>query len=314
MKLNALKEDVKRLMFVDSIESEEAFFCAVNRAVFRTRSAFPKKKRVKTVNYPLQNVLCEKPETVYRISGEKTFYGEDVASYYFEGEGMGKADFYYFNAEKSVDDYELLLSVEINSPRVFKKYRGFVKRFGAFARGKFKVVLHGDYTFAVKNFALYDSLLSPEESDIPDFCEKAEIKLEKATECVGKEQGALSVRSDFLSLSEPIRLIDGGKRTEIPYELVGKRLFVSREDVGEIEIVYVAVPETCGVASGEEDEVDFPDEVAPFASYLVAANLMLEEDPEISAEYFTRYVEAETYAKALYSIKSGVYEYTGGAF
>ena len=74
------------------------------------------------------------------------------------------------------------------------------------------------------------------------------------------------------------------------------------------------MPETCGVASGEEDEVDFPVEVAPFASYLVAANLMLEEDPEISAEYFTRYVEAETYAKALYSIKSGVYEYTGGAF
>lgn len=314
MDLRNLQEDVKRLMYVEEIDDYDAFLYATNRAIYRTRSVFPKIKREKLAVYPLENLLNESAERVREIKGKEMFFANDVCSYYFEAEGEGSADFYYFNADKSVRDYELLFSVEINSHGAFKSYKGFVKRFGSFELGKFKVVFGGNYLIRVKNLALYDTLLSVNEEDIPAFSDKVEIDLETATKSVVTEMGEKKIKSDFMGLRSPVKQLYQNREMEVSYELTDKKLFVKRKYIGEVIIYYIALPDTVGVSSKMTDEVDFPQELAPFAAYLVASNLMIEEENELSSQYLSRYIEAEAYAKALSSIKCGMYEYTGDVF
>ncbi len=312
MTLNELQSEVQRLAFTDELYSYDAFLQATNRAIYRTRSVFPKKKRVKIANFPIPNILGESVEKVYTTLDEIAFYGNDVAAYYFEAQGEGHADFYYRVSDDLELNFEPIFTVPLSSSSGFKQYKGFVKRFGQFSKGSFKLVFRGDLALSVKNIALYDCLLTPNESDIPQFSAERAIDLKRETETVRIENGLSVIKSDFMSISAPITLYSSGKRCELLYRLVGSELLVSSDCIGEIEIEYIAIPDTVGVSSKGIYEPDFPEEVSAFAAYLIASNLLLEEEPELSTQYFSRYLEAESYAKSLCALKCGVYEYTGG--
>ncbi len=314
MKLIDLQNDVKRLMYVDELDDYEAFLYATNRAVFRTRSVFPKIKRKYIAIRNPENLLSLEKEEVIEVKKSAVFYAENVKAFYFEAEGEGKADFYRFNADKSVNDYELLFSVEIKSIGTFQSFKGFVKRFGEFVDGNFKVVFGGDFFLRIKNLALYDTLMSSSENDILAYKKIVEIDLEKATEGRFKDLGVDTTKGDFMSLNKPIIITHCGKEKEIPYTLSQKILYIDGNYSGELILDYIAMPNTVGVSSKDSDDIDIPKELETFVSYLIASNLLLEEESELSSQYISRYLEAENNAKSLLPIKSGVYEYTGEEF
>lgn len=302
MNLINLRKSVLNLIFSDAFESEEAFINATNRAIMRARINFPKKKTKKIAQYPLKNMLGERNFFQYTVKGEKVFYGDDLTSYSFYALGKGNFTVYYFNNSIAVNDYEELFTVEIDSPNHFSNYKGFVKRFNNFTLGRFKVVFSGDYQFTIKNVALYDSLISPSESEIPPFAEYVTYDLKELTKEYGSEYGVSKNREVFVNLLSPITLNDNFVKTEIDYKLDDGILQVPREVMGEIEITYSALPETIGVESGDNTIIDLPDIIAEVISYLIASNLIIEEEAELSKYYLNLYKEAESYANSLYDI------------
>ena len=312
MTLENLKLSVEKLCFVEEVESLPAFYHAVNRSVSRARSVFPKIKRFEVANFPLKNTLKNTLGKTFEIKGEREFFSKDLTSYYFEGLGKGKMTVYYFNSNSSVNDYEELMTVEINSPNAFKKYKGLIKRFDSFVFGDFKVKFHGNFHFHVRNLALYDSLKSDNSSDIPDFCEEITLDLGKITQDYGKEIGKSVLREDFIGFATPPYLKNGENNMELKYVLSNKLMTVSRKDVGVIAFDYFALPETVGEFSMDTDEVDYPPILANACAYLVSANLLMEDDPDLATKYLAQYLEAEEAAKTLNSVKGGCYKNTNG--
>lgn len=303
MNIQVLKERAKSLIFEDKIVDNKAFISATNRAIARTRMVFPKEITIRIPQYPITNQLGESFNQI-DIKGERVFYGNDIKGYSFFALGCGNFSIYYFNNSQGVNDYERILSIDIDNNNTFKCYKGLVKRFNKHPQGKFKIVFSSDYQFSIKNIALYNVLLSPKEEDVPVFSKYVKYDLNTLTEEVG-ESG--DKRKTFISLSKPIVLEKGEEEMQIEYKIEGSILEVPRKYRGLLRVTYLASHKPLSIDCENSETIDVPPQMEEFLAYLIASNLILEEDKELSSYYFNLYKEGENYSKEIKNVGNTKY-------
>ncbi len=187
MKVAELYRQVAGLGFESSLESEERFYEAANRALLQVSDVRPA-VRYYTINHkPLANGVGRDTFSPIEVDGECTFSANSGKAYYFEADGNGLAHIEYI-----VNDVVILVeTMQLESNRAFVPYRGFFKNDENFVKGLVRIRFEsGDYTFSVRNVAIYDKIYSGDVKDIPAYEPYTRYDISK---CV----------DDFLGLEAP---------------------------------------------------------------------------------------------------------------
>ena len=311
MNILELKNAVSGLLFEENLEDEENFFQSVNRAIYRVRMNFPKIATFKIPQYPIVNILGENHNGIYDSKEKNVIIANDVMAYSFQGLGKGRVVFKWYNKNPTVQGFETVTICEFESFGKFTNYKGFVKRNEEFCLGEFSVEMQSDYNLKVKNLALYDTIMSYEVSEIPEFSEFINYDLKNLTREISPCRGVTKVREVFQGLNCEPKLEIDGESFPVAYSLSDGVFTVKRKISGDIKIGYIKDPETIGVSTEADYEIDVPLNLADALSYLVASNLILDEDSEKSTHYLTLYREAE--ANAMNITKTGYQVYCNTA-
>ena len=307
MNILELKNVVTGLLFEENLEDEERFFQSVNRAIYRVRMNFPKIATYKIPQYPIANILGENHSRIYDSKEKSVIVANDVMAYSFEGYGKGRVIFKWYNANPTVQGFETVTICEFESYGRFRNFKGFVKRNGEFCLGEFRVELDSPYNFKVKNLAMYDTIMSYEQNEIPEFSEWINYDLKYLTREISACRGVDKIREVFQGLNKEPKLEKDGEYHPLEYTITDGVFSVNRKVVGDINLVYIKDPETVGVATKANCRIDVPLHLTDALGYLVASNLILDEDSEKSNHYLTLYREAE--ANALNATKMGYQVY-----
>lgn len=310
MNLSELRQAVASLVFENEIDNESQFFQSVNRAIYRVRMTFPKIRQYRIAQYPIKNMLGENHNQIYESGQKIVFKMKDILSYSFQAVGKGKMIVKWFNPSNAVLDFEQIYMQEFDSATAFTAYSGLIKRFDNFMHGDFEIEFSSDYYFQVKNVAFYDMLKSSSKLDIEEFDEKISYNLKTLTSEYGKTRGVSQIRETFLGLSKAPKLNLGATYHPIEFKMVDGILEVPRKYRGEIIVEYIAEPETVGDGSNEKDEIDTPKVITDALAYLVASNLILDDDAEKSSHYLSLYREAEANAQNKVDVGNQIYENT----
>ena len=170
MTIKELYDSVAQLGFETSLEDyEEGFFALVNRAIIQVNRVRPKMAIFKLNHFPLANRLeKEYFEPMCKDEEALTFTCDKARSYYFECNGNGVV-----NIEKSTDSgesWEVIGTVDLTADHGrFTAYRGFIRDGGEPYLGLVRLKFDGDFIYYVRNVALYGSLISDDEADIPVY-------------------------------------------------------------------------------------------------------------------------------------------------
>ena len=188
MKVAELYRQVAGLGFESSLESEERFYEAANRALLQVSDVRPA-VRYYTINHkPLANGVSVDTFSPVEITNAGSFEASKGKAYYFEADCNGRVN---AHIECVVDDVVTLCeTVTLESNRTFVAYRGFFKSDGNFVEGNVRIRFDSDYTFSVRNVAIYDKIYSGNVNDIPAYEPYTRYDISK---CV----------DDFLGLEAP---------------------------------------------------------------------------------------------------------------
>ena len=188
MKVAELYRQVAGLGFESSLESKERFYEAANRALLQVSDVRPA-VRYYTINHkPLANGVSVDTFSPVEITNAGSFEASKGKAYYFEADCNGRVN---AHIECVVDDVVTLCeTVTLESNRTFVAYRGFFKNDGNFVEGNVRIRFDSDYTFSVRNVAIYDKIYSGNVNDIPAYEPYTRYDISK---CV----------DDFLGLEAP---------------------------------------------------------------------------------------------------------------
>ena len=252
MKVEQLRESVAALGFENGIYDERQFILSCNRAldlIFTDREV---------TGIALINVDSPKPDVIkdeyIHKGGESSVFPLVGLAYSFRASGRG---------HYTVKDGSGLITREISGDGM--EYRGFIS-------GKGEITFFGDYRFSVYYLSVFDSLISPEVSDIPIVGTEEKIDL-------------YSRIPDFLATAslpetsegEPIK----GAR------VVGSSLILPRGTSGQIKLVYRRSPKRA--SSDMREDIDIPRECEFLLPLVVASFMWLEDDTDMAQYYMALY-------------------------
>ncbi len=294
MTIKQLKQSVLGLVFDEDLVSGELFYNSVNRAIERVRMSFPKTDFAEMAINNMKNQLGEE-FLEYDIAGEEIeLFGEDLKGIFFRAEGVGSMIVYWFNDDLGVKEYESILRVDIDSVGKFQDIKKLIRRNNKYVNGKFKVVFRSDFCFKVSCVAFYDRLRSNSEEHIQAFLPFNKFDLNKLIVDQSFEYGEARYDGVFLRLNEPIKLLSCGQLKNIAFKINQSVLEIPREIEGVIHIDYVKKFDTVGVHSNENQTVDTPSAFSEVLSYLVASNLLCEDEEEKSKYFLALYQNHES--------------------
>lgn len=275
MTVSELFSATAQLGFETSLDSEDAFFFAANRGLLHLAALRPVTKICLVNHAPLENKLGSR--LFERITKYDTlsFESDHVRSFYFEADGNGRA----LLEEKIADEWTTIGHVDLSSTgRVFRSYRGFIKKDGAFTDAPVRLRFIGDYVYNVKNVALYEHLFSDSVDDIPAFDEYSKYDIS-------------ALVPDFLSLAAP------PVKEDVRYDVEGGRvLLLPYEKGGVYSISYLHKPEKItrneDVDISEDDtKIDLDEELSALLPLLTAAYVWADDEPEKAEYYLAMYRE-----------------------
>ena len=188
MKVAELYRQVAGLGFESSLESDERFYEAANRALLQVSDVRPA-VRYYTINHkPLANGVGRDIFSPVEITNAGSFEASEGKAYYFEAECNGLVNAYIECVADGV--VTICETVTLKSNRTFVAYRGFFKKDGNFVGGNVRIRFESEYTFSVRNVAIYDRIYSGDVKDIPAYEPYTRYDISK---CV----------DDFLGLEAP---------------------------------------------------------------------------------------------------------------
>ena len=290
MTISELYKQVAGLGFESSLEDEDIFLNAANRALLQVARIRPATRLCRVNHKPPKNLLntshspTERSETlIYEANGAK--------AYYFEADGNGTAyvEFLDGGAWKIADIVHL--STE---GFAFKPYKGFVKDGNDFVKGSVRIRFEGNFTYSVKSVALYASVYSDEAEDIVAFEPFTKYDIS-------------NMAKDFLSLAAP-PVVEDEKRTVLSggYDFEdGRILLLPHSKSGVYNVRYHHRPDVIfddeDLASNSEKRIDLDDDLCHVLPNLVAAYILAEDEPQLAEYYLTLYNQqaAEIRAAAL---------------
>ena len=128
MTVAELYKQVAQLGFEDSLEDDDRFYFAANRALLQVNEIRPAISYYLINHKPLKNLLSDSLFSPVEKDDELLYSAEGAKSYYFEADGNGVV-----YVEKYNDDgWVIIDSVQLESAHAFIAYRGFIKEAGEF--------------------------------------------------------------------------------------------------------------------------------------------------------------------------------------
>ena len=151
MTVAELYKQVAQLGFEDSLEDDDRFYFAANRALLQVNEVRPAISYYLINHKPLKNLLTDSTFDPVEKDDDLLYSAEGAKSYYFEADGNGVV-----YIEKHTDDgWSMIDMVQLESARQFVAYRGFIKEAGEFVGGLVRLRFTGEFLYTVKNVALY---------------------------------------------------------------------------------------------------------------------------------------------------------------
>lgn len=292
MNLIELREQTSALIFEKDIENDNFFLQSVNRAIIRARINFPKYGIFTISQYPLKSIL-ESEGKIFSSRDIPEFEFENGRCFSFESFGKGRAIISWFNTDTVKKCYEDIVVIDFDDMSGFRNHKDFIKRLGVFKNGHFKLRFESNYEFKIHNIAIYDRVISSEKQEIPEYCANLTYDLGKLTKEYGSERGVNCIRNVFSGLKKPPILVVNNEEKPFRYRLVENIMYIPKKYEGEIIFEYIKSPNSVGIGSKPSEEIDVPNDIASAICYLVASNLLFEEEPEKANYYLSLYKEIE---------------------
>ena len=280
MKVAELYSQVAQLGFEDSLESDDRFYFAANRALLQVSSIRPAISSYMLNHRPLKNLLTAETFSPIECSSELCFNATGAKSYYFEADGNGNVYIEHLNGDK----WDIIGDVSLSSSGIFKAYKGFIKKDGKFLTGSsVRLRFIGNYLYYVKCVAMYEHIYSENTADIPTYGALVPYDLSSLTD-------------DFLSLeSPPIKAESDITILNHGYFIDGQStLLFPCDSKGCFKVLYRRRPralENTGAAEDDIQEIDLDAELCSLLPLLVASYLWIEDEPDMASHYLTLYRE-----------------------
>lgn len=291
MTVSELYQSVAQLGFEDSLESDARFLLAANRALLQVNSLRPAQASYTLTHRPPENIFHDgfleyeitPPDNIICLAG-------CAKAYYFEVMGEGRVIIKTERKKANGKTETVILDngeIPFNA-RTFTPMKGFIRKDGKYLDdnyiGCITFEFEGDYTFIIRNIALYGSVTSPDANRIMPYTEEATYDLAELI-------------PDILSVSMPpyYRDIGGNYRVIADYEIIdGHVLRIPYAAKGTYLIRYdrrvrpIGYPATGGINTSTE-RVDIADDLAVLLPDLIAAYIWLDDEPEKAQYYLSLY-------------------------
>ncbi len=281
MTISELYKQVAQLGFEDSLEDDDRFYYAANRALLQVNKIRPAISHYIINHKPLVNLVNESTFVPIEKDEDLTFEATGAKSYYFEADGNGIVYLELYDAD--TETWRIIDTITLSSARAFLSYKGFVKDGGEFVVGTVRLRFTGEYFYSIKNVAMYRHLFSDEIQDIPAYESYTRYDISKLVE-------------NFMSFcSPPIQEAERNVILNQDYEIEGNSIvLLPYERKGVYKIMYERRPipiEDTGDVTSDETTVDLDEELCSVLPILIAAYVWIDDEPQKSEYYMSLYRE-----------------------
>lgn len=278
MRVQELYEQVAGLGFEKSLEDEDWFYQAANRALLQVNYLRPAISSYVINHKPMKNLIDGSFTPVER-SEDLIYEATDAKAYYFQADGIGTLFIERFdNNSKS---WVIIDAVELSGTKRFSTYSGFIRDGRKFITGLVRLRFTGDYLYSVKCVAMYQHVYSDDVADIPAY--EAYTRYDMTT-----------LVDDFLTLSTPpITEDEEYERLSGDYDVEGGRVILLPYSVtGCFKVLYNRRPRELinnGSAQDDESLLDLDEELCSLIPVLIASYIWLEDEPDRAQYYYSQY-------------------------
>ncbi len=286
MTVSELYNSVAQLGFEDSLEDDDRFFFAANRALLQVNALRPATGVYALHHDPMPNKLRENTFEPVKKYGELCFEACGVKAFYFEADGIGEMIAERWNGEK----WETVNSRILNSYRTFKSYFGSIPDGEKFISDLARLRFVGDYLYSVKNVAMYEHLLSDRDEDIPAYEPHTRYDMRVLV-------------PDFLAFEKPtVRRASDGEYLYDGYSIEnGGTVLLPYEQRGLYDILYQRRPKKLEYeeeAAKDETKIDLDEDLCALLPVLIASYIWVDDEPEKAAYYLDLYRERAAFVES----------------
>lgn len=304
MTIKELYDSVAQLGFETSLEDDDRFFLAANRAIIQINRLRPKTAKYELSHFPIDNLLGNNNyEPVSKDDEALIFITDNAKAYYFECNGNGTV---VIEKNTNGDEWTTIGSVALSSSNGdFIKYKGFIKDGASFVSGTVRLKFLGDYVYQVKNIALYGKLRSDSADDIFNCSEYVVYDIASLTDdfasfvCppimdAGQDRGFI-LDSDYFVTEQSKLLIPASVKGLFHVRYYKKISSISQDDNDETTVI------------------DLDDDMCALLPNLVAAYIWIDDEPSKAEYYLSLYreqaaeivVSAKKFEPVVYRNKNG---------
>jgi hypothetical protein len=301
MTVSELYNSVAQLGFEDSLEDDDRFIYAANRALLQVNAIRPATSAYIINHMPLKNKVIDSKFDPIENTDELFFYAENVKSYYFEADGKGTLVI----EKKEADSWVQVGFVELTGMHGFKSYRGFIKQDGEFFNAPVRLRFTGEYIYFVRCVAMYEHLYSDVDTDIPAYEPYTRYDISELV-------------TDFLALSSPL-IIESSGLTYMNqgYSVEnGRAILLPHDANGLYKVTYNRIPQRIDdeyAASNNTAKIDLDEDLCTLLPILIASYIWLDDEPEKAQYYLMLYKErAIEIERKIYNATPVLIENTNG--
>ena len=281
--IEELYSSVAQLGFETTLESDERFFYAANRALLQVNRIKPLTSIYKLNHFPLDNLIEGNTfEPLCKDKKALIFVADSPKSYYFECNGNGQVIIEKSNAIG--ETWETIGVVELSSlDGRFNEYKGFIRDGADFVTGYVRLRFTGEYLYYIQNVAMYGSLISTETKHIPVYAKYVAYDI-------------ASLTSDFLSLVCP-PIVDAKRNVGFvlndDYFVENDcKILIPASTKGVFDICNNRKPKEITSDSREMDgEIDWNAELCALLPNLIASYIWVDDEPEKAQYYLSLFRE-----------------------
>lgn len=279
MTISELYVSVAQLGFEDSLEDDQRFFYAANRALLQVNAIRPAIRSYIINHKPMRNRVKEETFMPVEKADELCFEASGVRAYYFEADGNGQAYIEKYDGAS----WSIIGKVKLSASEGFVPYRGFIRDGSDIVDGEVRLRFTGPYLYSVKNVAMYANILSDRIEDIPAYEQFTRYDMSRLC-------------SDFLSLSSPpIRADREYTCLNQGYDVENGRVILLPYDAGGLyKIIYHHKPTLLKGDNAPKDDgtvIDLDEELCALLPILIAAYVWADDEPEKAQYYLALYRE-----------------------
>ncbi len=281
MTISELYKQVAQLGFEDSLEDDDRFYYAANRALLQVNKIRPAISYYLINHKPLINLVKESTFTPLEKDEDLIFEATEAKSYFLEADGNGVVYVEVYDTE--TETWRIIDTVNLSSKKTFTPYKGFIKEESEFVGGLVRLRFTGEYLYSVKNIAMYKQLLGAEVQDIPAYESYTRYDISKLVD-------------DFLALScPPIKEAERNVILNQDYEVEGNSIILlPYENKGVYKVMYERRPaliEDTGDVTNDENTIDLDEELCSLLPVLIASYVWIDDEPQKSEYYMSLYRE-----------------------